>query len=576
MAVAVVGTNTNFQAAYVYAAVVWGALLIRAIVHQLSRVQTFLRRQRYFHQGSTRHGKRKRSAFASVFARSLNALEYSPNIPMHTFTIRSATLMVIIVALNIVAMLFAPFSYAWSPYTLPTFATVTKRCAFLATTNFSLIIAFATRNSIFVKLIGVPFERMLPYHRNLAKIAAVEGILHAAYEIAHEYADSFSVRDALFGDVEYGSGAVTVLCMVVIYCTSFELVRRKYFELFYVCHIVGFLAMVVAGSLHELWVIAFFAPSLALWVGDRMMRFYKSHFGRTRVVSVSKATDNVLKIDFSMPGLANAYKPGQYVFVNVKDETSLHWTRWHPFTISMIESRPGSLLDKHKQKMDTGSESMYPHMPEDTYMVASIYIKSIGDTTTTFHRLLATAVLQDVKIKIDGPLGMPTVDFQDYSTVILMACGIGITPGISILQNLVERKLSGNRAVLTDTIHLVWVIRKQTDCELFWNTLEKTADQLTQARHVHPLTLHLDCYVTQSSDYTNLLEKTVRHANFTLHHGRPDIPQLIHKLKETYVDEDIGLHTCGPRTFMRQVRNHAVMMKGSKGVWEVSDETFEF
>ena len=134
-----------------------------------------------------------------------------------------------------------------------------------------------------------------------------------------------------------------MLGFLLLFVTSFEYIRRHYFEIFYYCHIIGIIVAIIFACIHEISCFVFFIPATILWVVDRAIRSYqswiiKSTSVRLDEVALTTATqEGIFRVLFEYPGMAN-FRPGQYVFVSMAKRGSrlLGYANWHPFTISEI------------------------------------------------------------------------------------------------------------------------------------------------------------------------------------------------------------------------------------------------
>ncbi len=70
------------------------------------------------------------------------------------------------------------------------------------------------------------------------------------------------------------TGLITVLIMVAMFITTFPMIRRKHFNVFYFTHLLSIVAVIVV-CLHASTVFYCTAPGLAMWVLDWGMRIYE-------------------------------------------------------------------------------------------------------------------------------------------------------------------------------------------------------------------------------------------------------------------------------------------------------------
>lgn len=300
-----------------------------------------------------------------------------------------------------------------------------------------------------------------------------------------------TVYASLFYNYEIQTGTITTLGYIILYITSFETIRRRYFEFFYYSHIFGILLSTAGAFAHEYGDMAILAPGVFLWLVDRGFRYYNSHHQKTVTVAVeANEKQTFTRILFQKEGLEKSFIPGQYVFVAIRQSKGIRRIfeslNWHPFTISEIMTASGQQQqekiletgkvsevvdglqnEKFSQTPTKESSSKTPTLSsqndsEDTAVssgFASIHIKGTGNMT---KRLLSIsqANSEQIQLKVDGPFGANSLYFQDYETVVFISAGVGVTPSLSILKDLVEKRSKGYATVRTKTIHFVWSIRE--------------------------------------------------------------------------------------------------------------------
>jgi predicted ferric reductase len=299
------------------------------------------------------------------------------------------------------------------------------------------------------------------------------------------------VYASLFYNYEIQTGTIATLGYIILYITSFETIRRRYFEFFYYSHIFGILLSTAGAFAHEYGDMAILAPGVFLWLVDRGFRYYNSHHQKTVTVAVeANEKQTFTRILFQKEGLEKSFIPGQYVFVAIRQSKGIRRMfeslNWHPFTISEIMTTSGQ--QQHEKILETGKVSevvdglqdeKFNQTPtkvlstqtptlssqndsEDTAVssgFASIHIKGTGNMT---KRLFSTSQVngEQIQLKVDGPFGANSLYFQDYETVVFVSAGVGVTPSLSILKDLVEKRSKGYATVRTRTIHFVWSIRE--------------------------------------------------------------------------------------------------------------------
>jgi ferredoxin-NADP reductase len=124
------------------------------------------------------------------------------------------------------------------------------------------------------------------------------------------------------------------------------------------------------------------------------------------------------------------FEAGQYCFINVAQISKY---QWHPFSLSCA-----------------------PSAQED---ITFHCLESEENTFTGSLRKLVEGKQLD-KIKVDGPYGGLSIPLHAYNKLVLVGGGVGVTPMISLLGDLMDRLDSGHKSVpLLEEIHFVWCSR---------------------------------------------------------------------------------------------------------------------
>ncbi|KAF7840203.1 respiratory burst oxidase-like protein C [Senna tora] len=340
--------------------------------------------------------------------------------------------------------------------------------------NMALILLPVCRNTLTwimtrTKLgVVVPFSDHLNFHKVIAVGVTIGVAIHSIYHLACDFPrlllankEKYKPMEQYFGPqassywhfVKSWEG-VTGIIMVVLMAIAFTLAtpwfRRGKVKLpkpfdkltgynaFWYSHhlfIIVYAMLIVHGIklyLCKEWykktTWMYLAIPITIYGLERLIRALRSSIKPVRIVKVAVYPGNVLAIYMSKPH-GFRYRSGQYMFVNCAAVSPFEW---HPFSIT---SAPG-----------------------DDYI--SVHIRIVGDWTRSLKAkfseacqpppngksgLLRAECLQGdaspstlPKLLIDGPYGAPAQDYQKYEVVLLVGLGIGATPMISILKDIVN------------------------------------------------------------------------------------------------------------------------------------------
>lgn len=277
------------------------------------------------------------------------------------------------------------------------------------------------------------------------------------------------------------------------------------------------------------------APVLLIYLVERIVREFRPY---KRVIDVVYSSNNVfnIKIDSKI-----SYRPGQYVLLKVPD---ISMFQWHAFTIS---SAPG-----------------------DPYL--EVAIKSIGDWTEALQKTLRSDKLL---VQVDGAFGSPVDTVYDYDSVILVAAGIGITPYISIMKDIMNRYDSGTLRL--KHIDVIWINRDIESFEWFNKNLSEIEERLP----ISILNFHMYLTDTLDDDKINLITmENLYHLNYVyktkipIYYGRPRFGKFFFDYSKRYVDTKTGCFVCGPKTIERAVRNMSKKHSNKNVKFEFNVEKF--
>ncbi|KAI4326884.1 hypothetical protein L6164_019408 [Bauhinia variegata] len=336
--------------------------------------------------------------------------------------------------------------------------------------NMALVLLPVCRNSITwlrsTKLAYIiPFDDNINFHKTIAAAIVIGIILHVGDHLACDFPKLvnspeyvyekrlkgvFGPHKPSYRDLVKGVEGVTGILMVILMAIAFTLATKWFrrnliklpkpfsrltgFNAFWYSHhlfVIVYVLLVVHGVklyLAHRWyhktTWMYLAVPVLLYAGERTLRLFRSGFYTVRLIKVAIYPGNVLTLQMSKPPQFR-YKSGQYMFVQCPAVSPYEW---HPFSIT---SAPG-----------------------DGYL--SVHIRQLGDWTQELRRVFSEACEPPAagksgllradettkkslpKLKIDGPYGAPAQDYRKYDVLLLVGLGIGATPFISILKDLLN------------------------------------------------------------------------------------------------------------------------------------------
>nr|CAB3452252.1 unnamed protein product [Digitaria exilis] len=273
----------------------------------------------------------------------------------------------------------------------------------------------------------------------------------------------------------------------------------------------------------------YLAVPMAVYAGERLTRAVRSRVRPAKVIGADVYPGNVLSLRFDVEpppphGRRFRYKSGQYVFLNCAAVSPFEW---HPFSITSA--------------------------PQDDY------------------------------VRIDGPYGAPAQDYKQYDVVLLVGMGIGATPMISIIKDILNNmkhhlnasgdveagtaSVSGTGTTAPRRAYFYWVTREQGTFDWF----HKVMDEVVEADMEGVIELHNHCTtVYEEGDARSILISmlqsisqakdgidVVSGTRVRTHFGRPNWPRVYRRIADTHRHQRVGVFYCGNQVLTKELRELA-------------------
>ncbi|KAG8048889.1 hypothetical protein GUJ93_ZPchr0009g222 [Zizania palustris] len=463
---------------------------------------------------------------------------------------------------------------------------------------------------------AIPFNDNINFHKVVAGGVMVGVGLHAVTHLTCDFPRLLHASDAVyepmkqyFGQrripdywwfvrgVEGITGVIMVVLMAVAYTLAHPWFRRSKlsdgnplkrlsgFNMFWYSHhlfVIVYIAFVVHGVclyINRTWykqtTWMYLAIPILLYAGERIFRALRSHgFTTVRIEKVAVYPGNVIAIHMTKPD-GFTYKSGQYIYVNCGEVSPFEW---HPFTITSA--------------------------PDDSYL--SMHIRCRGDWTSSFRAIFSQICRPPVngqsgllradctsrehtgfpKLLIDGPYGAPAQDYWKYDVLLLIGLGIGATPLISIVKDVLnhiqepdaedpsltpalspDKRTGGGRAFMTNRVYFYWCTREEGSFEWFRGVMNEVADRDTGGA----IELHNHCTsVYEEGDARSALVtmlQALHHAKngvdvvsgtrVRTHFARPNWRDVFKRIACNHQGQRVGVFFCGEQTLTPELRRLA-------------------
>jgi predicted ferric reductase len=377
-----------------------------------------------------------------------------------------------------------------------------NRMGILCYANIALAIMFSGRNTPLLWITGRSRTEILTFHRWVARVAAIEGIIQAVLYWTNTNTQGYNMYTLAAGmhTVNYNqaywtAGIIAVICLgLMAFVFSTLLVRFYLYEIFLLIHIGLGIAILVGLWEHvdlrfhkaygyEVWLYI----AVSFWGFDRVIRplrivtlNWKSWLSRDHPLGIVELLPGDVFVKVTVfPSIIWDFSAGQHCFLYFP---TVNPFQSHPFSIALWNdgTRPERITSSSNDPSDTehgppstnSTEQMIElqEVPLETAPAPAItskpsisfIIRPEGGLTRHIYNRLSNDGKKRISAKfpvlVEGPYGSaPKTKFQSADTIIAVAGGIGITSLLGYL----ELYLSGEKKKAT-RFCLFWSVREES------------------------------------------------------------------------------------------------------------------
>ncbi|KAF5207598.1 Respiratory burst oxidase-like protein [Thalictrum thalictroides] len=468
----------------------------------------------------------------------------------------------------------------------------------------------------------VPFDENINFHKIIAIAIGFGIVLHAVSHLACDFprlitsspqdfaliADEFNGNKPTYKYLLTGVVGVTGVAMIVLMAISFTLATAHFrrnvvrlpapfnrltgfnafwyshhlFALVYILLLVHGFFLFFVHNWYQKTTWMYISVPLLLYIGERTLRTCRSNYYSVKILKVAELPGNVLSLIMSKPS-GFKYKSGQYIFLQCPTISPFEW---HPFSIT---SAPG-----------------------DDYL--TVHIRTVGDWTQELKRVFTDAGASSnvigramfgqrvqrteskglQRLLVDGPYGAPAQEYRNYDVLLLVGLGIGATPFISILKDLLnylrttEEQTDSNtetsrsedslnsytsssatpnlkkKIQRTTSAHFYWVTREPGSFEWFKGVMNEVAEM--DQRGVIEMHNYLTSVYEEGDARSTLLTmvQALNHAKHGVdilsgtrvrtHFARPNWKEVFTKIASKHPHATVGVFYCGMPVLAKELR----------------------
>lgn len=481
----------------------------------------------------------------------------------------------------------------------------------------SLWVAFALGQkqlaAVTLYLLGLSFDRMIPFHKIASIVAVVLGALHGwlAYvnrfdldgdsgdeapsaQLASAAANAepttfASVASWSITGADNWSGTYLTLAMALLTITSiFAIIRRKTYYVWLLSHILFSVAILVLGLIH----FGVSIPLVFIWVADLFYRYvYKAGWRYPHKGTVKRlGQTGIVRLSWPKTS-AFFYQPGQFVKIGLPFADKLVF---HPLSVA---SAP---------EVDKDEVVVYVRASGRWTSDLLEYSKALSAKKSSSEVSLGNAEAnKDVRLLVEGPYGSMGIDLYAKRKHVLLCIGGGV--GGSTCLSMAKWLLAKDKVA---KLRFVWSVREwelvedalpdalwnhsgkvaigksrsQSAPSVFLESTQKCEDEENQstkrnAGHSRRGRLvETDLYLTSAPE-SPPSEKT---PTTTVYHGsRPKWDQIFERTRKDAFQlgyARVSVVCCGPmiKEIQRACRRYSCTNGDVRVTFDLHEESFEF
>jgi len=405
----------------------------------------------------------------------------------------------------------------------------------------------------------VPIDRNITFHKLIARMILFSTAGHTFFHfVNYAYRPDQTMR--LFTIWPWISGGMLLLIMLFMYSATEDNTKLGQFEIFWYSHhlfVLFFLLLLTHGRYgwNPNFYKWFFLPG-ALYVLERLLRVMRGN-KEVVILSVTYMKPDVLSLEFEKTGIfAAPYKEGQYIFLNAP---AISAVQWHPFTISSAPGQDSVTVHIKVIGARAGADSSAPAQSEGsgswTFQLKE-YILKMGPRDSPYFELTRQGANGKVRgkilgpdgtrlLRIDGPHSAPTQHIGEYSTVMVIGAGIGVTPVAATLRSIVNHRWKFDVGKsYPNSAYFFWAC-SYSDLDAFrWliRFMKQAQDEVCHMRSKNPEAMRTKMF--EIHVYITSVPKDVRSANVVVEDdtsfwGTPEKGATVDKVRAPFNEMDL-------------------------------------
>lgn len=348
---------------------------------------------------------------------------------------------------------------------------IANRTGIVSTFLVPLVVLMAGRNNFLQWTTGWHYGTFMTYHRWIARVTVLIALIHAILATVVLVMKRIPFELATGWYVVWGIVATAASLGIIV--QSFLHIRRKYYSVFYLLHVLFGIAF-LGGTLPHLAKLGYLFliyTAFLVWGLDRLARLGRMIVFGFPMAQVTVCSNETLRVEIPRPRWWLPV-PGGHVWLSF----GVNLWMSHPFTIC-------------------------PCVDDENTIVFLCAVK-LGATLKMLEEIKKSLSKSlSVRVTVEGPYGGPAPT-KAHDNVVYVAGGNGVPGMFSEAYYLAKRAADSQQAV-----KLVWSVREPKSLAWFYKELSALADTKVEAT-VYVSRMPKDDEISLSDDLLTFLTST--------------------------------------------------------------------
>jgi hypothetical protein len=324
------------------------------------------------------------------------------------------------------------------------------RAGWLAAGHVPLIILLSGKNNLIGLLCGVSYERLLVYHRWVARGMLLLATLHFSFQ-SHGWNLYGLMQLEWATDTCPPTGMAAYAILLWMNLITLAPFRSMAYEFFIIQHLITYFGFIIALSIH-LWGTT--SPWSAIWVFVGVGIYLLLRLARTARYVVNNVRPARATLEALEGGVATKVRV-----------SSRQIKKWAPGSHVLLSIPKFGLIQSHPATIMSTPAS---HDGDLVFILRAFkgftgrILKAAAPSTSSSVDFIAkdnSAAVQTFLALIDGPYGASHSDFACFDALVLIAGGTGVTFTLSNLLDIAHRATS--QKLPLREVHFIWLIKKK-------------------------------------------------------------------------------------------------------------------